>query len=282
MIRDNIEIGALDIDVFGYVDYRSFLVDWRIAAKAKDKRISNEFICRKLRVSNRSYYMDLEKGTRKIGTDMQERLCNLMNLNSDQSKYFRALVGFGQPASPTEKGFWFEQLISLNHTPKRIVSPEQYEFYHTWYHTTVRALLDTYEYKGDAKDASRRLLGRVSPKEITESVALLCKLGLVEKVDGIFRVTGKVVSTGENATSELLKQFQIANISLIKGIIEANEPKSHNSAILTLSLSESAKKMIEEQLKAFRSKIIAIAHKDAEPATEVVKISMHLIPESQP
>lgn len=273
-------MGTFGIDIFSYVDYRAFLADWRIKAKEADKRISNEFICRKLRVANRSYFMDLEKGRRNIGPDMQERICELMKLNKEQSKYFKALVGYGQPTSSTDKAYWFEQLISLNHTPKRIVSPDEYDFYRSWHHTTVRALLDTYEYRGDSKEASKRLLGRVSAKEVEESVKLLRNLGLVEKVDGVYKVTSKVVSTGDNACGELLRQFQISNLSLIKQVIEANEPKSHNSVVLTLSLSKPAKELVEEQVKAFRSKVVAIVNKDAEPASEVVKVAMHLIPET--
>lgn len=268
------------IDIFEFVDYRAFLIRWRKAVKEADRRYSNEFICRKLGVSNRAYYVDLEKGRRNIGTEMQERIILLMRLSAEESKYFRALVGFGSPSSVAEKSYWFEQLIALNHTPRRIVSPEEYEFYRTWYHTTVRALLDTYEYRGDAKDASRRLLGRVSAKEIEESIQLLCKLGLVEKKGECYTVTGKVLTTGETARNELLRQFQLSNIQLMERIIQENHPGSHTSSVLTLSLSESARLLIEEQMRSFRSKVIAIVHKDTEPATQVIKIATHLITES--
>jgi len=268
------------LDIYQFTDYRDLLKEWRKKAKLENSRISNEYICHKLSVSNRSYYGDLEKGTRRIGPEMMDRLCNLLTLKGTAANYFRALVGFGQAKVSQEKTFWFEQLIELNHTPKKIVDKDAYEYYRVWYHSVVRALLDTYECKGDWKDASHRLRNHITPNMVSESVHLLIRLGLAEECDGIYKVKNKVLTSGENMRNELLRQYQIAGIRRLAAIAEKDEPQTYNSTSLVLSLSSESLEILRAQMETLRSKIVSLANKDEKPAEHVVSFSMHLLMES--
>jgi hypothetical protein len=95
------------LNIFAYSDFRPFLTDWRKYMKKLNPSFTQAAIGEVLKVNNRGYY-------------------------------FRALVGFNQPTTPLQKEYWFEQLILLNHTPRKIVDEDTYDFYKDWYHNTER------------------------------------------------------------------------------------------------------------------------------------------------
>lgn len=265
------------MDIFRYTDFRVYLADWRKAEKARNPAISHEYLGRRLGVSNRAYFNDVEKGRRDVGPSMFDRLVKLLKLDNTQSHYFRAMIGYGQPASSTEKEYWFGQLVALNHTPYRIIDEDTWEYFRHSHHAVVRALLDTFSYRGDAKDAANRLNNRISPEQFQESIELLCKLVLVIKnEDGIYRQTEKVLSTGDRAQGELIRQYQNSVLEELRAIVSAGIPGTHDSNSLTLSISPKGAERIIARLRQLRKEIVSIANKDEDPATEVYRVSMHI------
>ncbi len=125
--------------------------------------------------------MHQEKGRKLPGPVTLDKLISLMNLHSEQAKYFRALVGYNLAATYDEREYRFEQMVTLNHTPKKMVEKDAYAFYHNWYHTTIRAFLDASDFKNEYKKTEDALFNRVTPKQVESSISLLSKLGLIKK-----------------------------------------------------------------------------------------------------
>jgi uncharacterized protein (TIGR02147 family) len=269
-------------NVFDYIDYRAFLSDWREAQKENDPGLTHAYLSAKLGQKNRTYFSDLEKGRRAIGTGMLERLIRLLCLGPSEGKYFRAIVGFRQSTSFGEREFWFEQAIQLNNTPKRFVDEKTYSFYKKWYYTTIRAYLETCDFRNEYAEASRKLYGRVSPKEVREAIASLKSLGLIAADErGFLKPTDKVVVTGDPVKNELIRRYHLANLGILRSIVEKDEPGTHDGSQLTVSVSRQGIERIVKRIKQLRSEILSIAHKDGQPAERVYKIAIHAFPESR-
>jgi uncharacterized protein (TIGR02147 family) len=269
-------------NIFEYIDFKKFLKDWRDAEKKRNPGLTHEYLSAKLGQKNRAYFSDLEKGRRTVGPGVLERLIKLMDLDSDEGKYFRAIVGYGQPSTYEEREFWFEQAVQLNNTPKKFVDKKTYTFYKKWYHTTIRAYLETCNFKNQYVEASRKLYGRVSPKEVQEAIENLISLGLAApNSDGYIKPTDKVLSTGDVVKDELLRQYQVSNHDILRSILEKDEPGTHDSTQLTVSVSREGIERIVKRIKQLRSEIISIAHKDEKKADRVYKIAVHAYPESR-
>ena len=269
-------------NIFEYIDYRKFLSDWREAEKEKNPGLTHEYLCAKLGQNTRSYFIDIEKGRRTIGPEVLERLIKLTGLSRDEGKYFRALVGYGQSAVSEEKEFWFEQVVELNNTPKKFVDKRTYLFFRKWYHTTIRAYLETCNFRTEFTAASRNLYNRVSPKEAKEAIENLIALELVASDEkGYLKPTDKVLTTGDVVKNELLRQYQLANHDILRTVLEKDEPNTHESSQLTVSVSEKGMKRILNRIKQLRSEIMSIVHKDEERADRVYKIAIHAYPESR-
>lgn len=269
-------------NIFEYIDFRKFLTAWREAEKEVIPGLTHEYLSAKLGQKNRTYFSDLEKGRRSVGPGVLERLIKLIALSGDESKYFRALVGYGQPSTYEEREYWFEQIVQLNNTPKRMLDKQTYSYYKKWYYTTIRAFLETCDFKDNYEEASRKLYNRVSPREIKQAVKDLVSLGLVAPNEkGYFKPTEKVLVTGDVLRDELLRQYQLSNHDVLRTILEKDESQTHDSTQLTVSVSQEGMERILKRIRQLRSEIISIAHKDEKKAERVFKIAIHAYPESR-
>jgi len=268
-------------NIFEYIDFRKYLTDWHTIEKEMNPGITLQYLSTKLGQKNRTYFSDLEKGRRNLGSDVLDRLIKLLRLNNNESKYFRAIVGYGQPATYDEKEYWFEQAIQLNNTPKKIVDDITYSYYKKWYHTTIRAYLETCDFKNEYEKASRHLFGRVSPMEVKEAVNNLRALGLIAPdKNGYLKPVDKVLVTDEKVKNELVHCYHLSNINLYRSIVEKNRADTYDCRHLTISVSQEGFERIQKRLNQLRSEIISIVHKDRKKADRVYKIGIHTFPET--
>lgn len=250
-------------NIFEFIDYRKFLTAWREVEKDNNPGLTHEYLCAKLGQNNRTYFSDLEKGRKKIGPEVLDRLIKLIDLKGDEAKYFRAIVQYGQPSTYDEKEFWFEQAIQLNNTPQIIVDKTTYSYYKKWYHTTIRAYLETCNFKDEYQKASQKLYGRVTPEEVKVAIENLLALGLIAPdAEGYLKPVEKVLTTGEQVKDELLQCYQLTNIDLLRSIVAENKPDTYECRHLTGSVSEEGIRRINKRINQLRTEIISIVHKD--------------------
>jgi uncharacterized protein (TIGR02147 family) len=270
---------TLNLNIYEYIDYKKFLAAWREDEKRRNSGLTHEYLCGALGQKNRSFYNDLEKGRKLIGSEVLDRLIKLFGLQNQEAKYFRALVGYGQPATYAEKEFWFEQIIEMNNTPKRIIDKETYLYFKEWWHAVIRSTLDTCNISNSYTTLSRKLLGRITPKQAEDSIQLLFKLGLIAKSDkGFWKPVEKAITTGDNVKNECMQRYHLANNAILRQILEEDQPGTHDSTQLTVSVSRKGLDRIINRIHQIRSEIISIAHKDEESAERVYQIAIHVYP----
>jgi uncharacterized protein (TIGR02147 family) len=262
--------------IFEYIDYRKYLRDYYDARKVLEPGFSHTFICYKLgQDKSKTYFSNIIAGRRDIGPSFIDRFIELLELSSDEAKYFRALVSYNQTMSPKEKEFFFDQLVRLNRTPRKFIEQNEYEYFRTWHHSVIRSLLDVIEVNGNYKDMPRLFSVPISANEIKKSIDLLADLGLAKKdSSGNFKPTEKVLSTQDNVKDEIVKRYQMACLELGREAIAASAPDSHKMSTLTFSCSQQAFNRISERLKQLRSEIRSIIHKDEEKSSSVYHINL--------
>jgi len=271
-------------EVFEFVDFRKFLEDYQAKRQAADKRFTRSRFCRELGLPNtRSYFNDIVKGTRPLSKGAVERFVQTLGLDEEASRYFRVLVDFNQSEDPGEREMLFDQLVSLNRTPKRFVRPEEYEFYRQWYHTTVFSLLDVIDFSGDYAGLAKRVLPAITAAQARESIALLKKLKLIRRdEDGAWKPVAKTLDAGSYVRDELVRQYQTQCLELAKRAMLIDSPDARNFSTVTLSVSARGLAQIEKRLQKFKSEARAIAHRESEPADRVVQLNIQMFPQSVP
>ena len=267
-------------NIFGYNDFRHFLNNVYDFTHCNDRDFTKAYICKELGLPNsRSYFQDVLNG--KFVSDAKIPLfIKLLRLPHDEAQYFRVLVRFNQCDDPEDKELLLDQLISLNRTPQKILSPKAYSYYKEWYHCVVKALLEVMDFKGDYADLGHTLLPPINSRQARASVKLLADLGLIKKNEnGFFKPTDKVVSTGSFAQDAIIKQFQLKCIASARFALMKNKRQPERILTNTISVSEEGYKRLEKHLQKFSSEVRSIVHKDDKKADRVYQLDILLFPQ---
>jgi uncharacterized protein (TIGR02147 family) len=270
-------------DIFEYMNFRNYLNDYYKSRKEKEPGFTHTFICFRLgQMKSKGYFNNVIKGRTNVTATFVNRFIELLELKGNQANYFRALINYNQTVCPTEKAFYFEQIIGLNKTPFQIVEKNIYQFYKEWYHGAIRALLDVVDFDNDIQMLASRLYPSITLKQVRESIELLKNLDLIQKnSSGFWKPTDKIITTGECIRDELIRQYQMKCCSLAQSVIADDLKQTHRNITMTISVSDAAYDKIVNRLMGTKAEIRSIVHRDDTPATKVCHLNMNIFPMSK-
>lgn len=272
-------------NIFNYNNFRTFLRDLFVYKHRADKKFSKSYVCKSLGLPNsRSYFLDILNG--KFVSQIKIPLfVSVFNLSKEEAHFFRALVNFNQAVEDqSEREFLFEQLISLNQTPKKIISSQEYAYYKEWYHSVVRAILNITDFKksGNYVKLSQQVFPPITESQARGSVELLLGLKLIkENSNGFLKPTEKVITTGAYAKDEVIKQYQLNSLEIARQAILKNQNQSQRVITKMLSISEEGYNRLLKNLDKINSEIDSIVHKDEAPADRVYQLDIVFFPHSK-
>ena len=268
--------------VYEYNNFRKYLSDFQSARQAYDPSFSKSSLSRILGLPNtRSFFTDVLKG-KKVSGVFIERFVRVLELTKDEARFFRVLVMFNQAESVEERELYFDQLISLNRTPKRVMEKNTYSYYKNWYNGVIRALLHIYDFEDTYSELARKVFPSISVKQAKEAITLLQKLKLIAKnSNGFYKPTEKSLTTPNFVNDELVKQFQISCLEMAKQSLVKSGSKPQTISTNIIGVSDEAYKRIEKKIEKFRSEIRSLVHKDEKPATRVYQMDIALFPNSR-
>lgn len=266
-------------NVYNYNDFRKFLSDFQKAKRLADRRFTKSNICKQLGLPNsRSYFNDVLNG-KPVSASYMERFVALCGFNTDQARFFRVLVKFNQADNPEERELYFEQLIALNKTPRKELDQDMYEYYSEWYHSAIRAALETFDFKDDYQAIVKRMFPPITEKKARDSIALLLRLGLIKKNStGFFKATAKAIKAGPHIQEDLLKQYQLACLDNAKKALIQNNSMHQVFSTNTISISKEGYELLTKRLLRIKSEIRSLVHKDEKPADRVYQVNIQLFP----
>jgi len=267
--------------VYAYNDFRKFLADWQAVCQERDPALHKSEMSRRLGLPRtRSYFTDV-LGGKKVTPVFLERFEALLELPREEMRFFRALVAFNQAESPEEREIAFDRLVSLNRTPKSIVEERHYQYYRHWWTGALRALLAIEDHGDNWERMAKSLRPTITPGQAKNAVKLLRELGLIEKRDGFWKPTTLVLSTGDDASHELVSGLQIQQFDLARRAIMTDFDLPKDISTNTVSLSAEAFDRIRRRIAAFRSEVRSIVHKDEHPVDRAYGLCLALFPLSR-
>ncbi len=269
--------------IFEYNDFRTYLDDFQKARFEIDKTFTRSALCRKLGIAKtRSYYGDVVAG-KFVSSAYVGRFIKVLELNKEEAQFFRVLVKFNQADEPDEHELYFEQLIALNRTPKRILDPKVHIFYKVWYHSIIRTILDIYDFNGsNYASLARKVVPSVTVKQAKESIALLEELELIKQNgEGFYKPTDKAITTNDFVRDELIKQYQVQCLEMAKKTLIKKVKPPHEISTNVISISEVGFKRLQKRLGQFKAEVRSLVNKDENPADRVYQLNIQLFPSSK-
>jgi uncharacterized protein (TIGR02147 family) len=273
-------------NIFRYNDYRKFLADYYEEKKKTVQYFSYMNFSRKAGFSSKSFVFNVIKGRKNLSRASVVKLCRLLQLGKTEAAYFESLVYFNQAKNFSERDFYYRQLNAIHHTTTEASSAkqlrkDQYEFYSNWYHAVIRSLIDLYPSVKEPRTLAAMLFPAITPKQAQKSIELLLRLELIKsQADGSYKVSSKVLTTGQDIQSLAVQRFHLECMNLAANALRELPRDKRNISGLTLGISQEAYAKIEQLIMSCQEEILDIAEKDKK-SDRVFQLNFQLFPVSR-
>lgn len=239
-------------DLFAFTDYRAFL-NCHVADCRKDNPDwTYDVWTEQLGLADNSSIIKIVRGQRHPGPKLMSRLNDYFNFNANQSSYFQSLVDLAKNKNKPEKAFFI--LDNLQKTARnsnfQIFDMNRFNLVSHWKYYLIRQMTFLKDFGHDLDWIHSRLLFKITPKEIKETIELMLKENLLIEKNGSLQCSAHSINTTDGISNEALKRFHECSLdnaksSIRKVPVEYREHLSFTMAIDEKNLSK-AKEFLRE------------------------------------
>ncbi|MBD3239353.1 MAG: TIGR02147 family protein [Chitinivibrionales bacterium] len=270
------------VDVFTYTDFRAYLHDFYEDAKRENPHFSYRYIGRRVGFRSPGYFTQLLQGKVNLTQTMLHRFVPLLKLKRREAEYFELMVHFCQAKTQEERQRLFERMGSFKELAAHIISPDQYELYDKWYYAAIRDILCFYPFRGDYRELAQLVEPAISAREARNAVALLLRLGLIERtIDGRYVQTDAVVRARAQGYDVALARFAMLMMDQARDAIDRLPRHERSISWVGFAVSPQTYERMREEIIAFRSRMLKMAEQDPDPQ-RAYHLNLQLFPVSKP
>ncbi len=265
-------------DIYKYFDYREYLADLFNYHKQIQPVFSHRYIVYKAGLKSPNVLKQVIDKKKNLSSESAERFAEAFKLEEHERAYFHAMIRFNLASSPKEKEKSLVELMQLRQydIPARI-SDGFFDIFEKWWHLAVREIVALPDYKHSSKWIARILEPAIKAEEAERSVALLKKLGLIEKKDGVWKPVDKAIKTDSQVTSVKVAQYHREMIRLGGEAITRFSPEDREISGTTLRISKKDVSKYKKLLREFRQKLLGLAV-ESEDADQVYQLNFQFVP----
>jgi uncharacterized protein (TIGR02147 family) len=160
------------ISIFNYVNYRRFLKDYYLKAKAEKKYFSYRYFSRRAGINSPNFLKVVIEGKRNLSSTTIEKFASALGLDQKETVFFRRLVVFNQARTASEKQEGYIILREMaNQLRQNGQGADLAGFIGKWYTNAVRELMT--DQKSDLENAGPHPADRSSHPAGTKGVLTL-------------------------------------------------------------------------------------------------------------
>jgi uncharacterized protein (TIGR02147 family) len=268
------------IDVFRYLDYRTFLADFYAAKKKRG--FSFRAFSRTAGLGAPNYLKLVISGERNLTAEMAERFAEACGLQNDSADYFKHLVEFNQARTQEKRNAAYERLTGFQRYRKAQRIEVAHAAYHsTWYLPAIRELVVSPWFRDDPEWIAATLCPPIKPQEAKAAIDTLLDLGLLHRdPHGRLRQASAVVSTGAQTQSMHIRNYHAQMLERARAAMELVPAAQRDITALTFCLPEDGLEQLKQRLADFRRELIELAESQSDRG-QVVQLNLQLFPLTQ-
>ncbi|MBN1654538.1 MAG: TIGR02147 family protein [Deltaproteobacteria bacterium] len=268
------------IDVFRYLDYRTFLETFYRTKKPHG--YSYRKFSQRAHLRSPNYLKLVIEGKRNLTAAMASRFADACGLHGDAKEYFEKLVEFNQARSTEDRNRAYHQLTSFSRYRRAQKLEVAHGQYHSkWYLPAIRELAARTDFKNDPNWIAPRLLPPITSREAAQALELLLRLGLLQRDDtGRLFQGSPVLTTGPETKGLHIVSYHKSMMIKAAESIDIVAPSERDISSLTMCLGPGGLNKLKEQIQAFRNELIKLAETEPDPR-QVVQLNIQLFPLSK-
>ncbi len=250
-------------DIFGYLDYREYLRDYYDAAKEAVSAFSYRYFSRRAGFSSPNYLKLVSDGDRGLTPKSLEKMIKGLELDREEARFFRALVGFGQAKSAEEKNEYFESVsASQQFRSARRIDSSMFEYLSRWYYPAIREMAARPDFKNDPKWIAGELFPPITAKQAQQALDVIFDLGLLE-TDGekVWRGNPNL-TTGHEVGSLAAGNYHRQMLEKGAQSIETVPREHREISGMTMCINDEKFLELKERIHSFRESLMEVAERD--------------------
>jgi uncharacterized protein (TIGR02147 family) len=269
------------VSVFDHIDYRAFLAAWYKDAKAASRAVSYRSIATKVGYASPGFFTQILQGKTNISLSTAEGFAELTGLKGRSREYFLNMVDWNQAKDDKSRQKSLAKLEKFREFKIHDLKHDQERFLETWHHAAIREIIGIKPFQGDYTALANSLDPPITSQEAKDSIELLLALGLAARTSRGVERRDAALSAGHAIDSATTNGFFRELHALGLRALDHFPKSDRNLSWVTLSVSESARAEILDELRTFRRKALEIASRDSRPG-RVHQLTMMLHPLSKP
>jgi len=280
---------ALHPPVLGeYTDYRQYLKDvyeFRRATESTGLRsYSYSTFSAAADIKSPNYLKLIIEGRRNLSEDMIARFARALRLNRNEADEFRALVLYGQAASPLERNQFLKELADIR--AQRAVeagqiNPSSLAKVPGWIGWVLYAMADQANVDFDPQVLQSLFRVKTNAEDIRRSLLKLVDSGELARDENGQLVKGRdLIESPQDLPVALIRQLQAELIYLGIESLFRDSPKDREFGAMTVAMTEEEFNQVRFELRQLRKRLQKdiLVKRKATKGDRVYQLNVQLFP----
>jgi uncharacterized protein (TIGR02147 family) len=274
------------MNLYDYTNYREFLKATFAELRRGNKNLSMREILRRIGTASPSYFKEVVIDAKKnMSPAMARKFANFLKMDSNETSFFLALVGYNQAVKESERIRFYEELLrykSHKTSEARFLEICEYQYLSTWELSAIREFLHFYKgFKNlDSKEREKLadcFLPKITEQQVAKAIEILESLGFIKKDSkGCYRKSSQNIRCINKTPAAYLTLCQ--NMKHALQIIDQVDPETRIFKNLIVSISAPAYKILEKKIQEFCKEILNIVSNDSNPEDRIYSLSIQFFP----
>ncbi len=271
-------------DLYAYLDYRRYLLDWFEAKKAGNPRFSHRLFARKAGHKNPSLLLLVGQGKRNLSPTNVTGFARALGLTGDDARFFAQLVQLGQaPDAAAQNEAWEQIAASRRFREARALSGQGFEVISRWYHSALHELARRDDFEADPAWVARTLRPRVTLSQAASALDLLFSLGmLVQNEHGQVEPRDVSLATPHEVAGLAARNYHDGMLGLARESIASSARDERHLCAVTVCIPRALVPTLKRELDAFQERLLHLCDSADGDREQVYQAHLALFPLSEP
>lgn len=226
--------------IFKFLNYQEYLQAFFEMRKSENPWYSYKVFGDGVGLDQSQVYRILQKQLH-LSKKALPRFLQYLKLEEREAEYFKRLVALGRSHKESETRVLFAEVLAMRGTKMHTVEKDQFQMYSEWHHTVIRALLGFVRVKDDYGALGRMLTHPISSSQARKSVALLKRLGLVNRdSEGFWALKTPSLTTGSHYSSLMVREYQAESMKLAMQSLDLHAKEERDVNVINMAVDEEA------------------------------------------
>jgi uncharacterized protein (TIGR02147 family) len=255
------------IDVFRYLDYRSFCKDFYSIKKEADRSFSFRQFARDAKVAG-SYLKHIIDGTRNLSPETSRKFAQGMRMSVDEADYFETLVRFNQAVTIHDKSHYLDQLRrKKSKALKPVGLAEAVSLLSHWYVLALKELVVNLN-TVDPVVLQKALRRKLSDTVIQKAISDLQAFGWIEWDGHQWKSKAPQVQFPDEVRSFVIREFHRQMLGVASDALEdALAQREFGAAVFTFPQNRFSE--LKAKIKDFQQELVSYVqdvHRESDSA----------------